>query len=77
MRISERVNRLVDPPETINHVENLPQQDSAERASNSVVLVLRLRQQPISVGYMYALQRFQLLKDRPRNRAIETLIFLT
>jgi len=42
-----------------------------------VVLVLRLRQQPISVGYMYALQRFQLLKDRPRNRAIETLIFLT
>ena len=33
----------------------------------SIVLVLRLHQQPISVGNMYALQNFELLEDRPRK----------
>jgi hypothetical protein len=51
--------------------------EGASIPNNSVILIFRLRQQPIVVGDMPALQRFELLKDRSRNRAIETFIFVT
>jgi hypothetical protein len=54
--------------------------DACERGSRSVswrlILKSGLRQQPIPVGNMHALQCFELLEDRTRNRAIQAVRFV-
>jgi len=51
-----------------------------ERGARSVswrlILKSGLRQQPIPVGNMHALQCFELLEDRPRYRAIQAVRFV-